>query len=152
MSNPNTNPFFQADFSKFADLSKTMGDFKVPAFDFAALMAAQRRNIEAFTAVNQAAFESVQALARRQADFVRQGVEETTSLVNAIISSPSPEDKVLRQAEASKVVVEKCIANARDITETLTKCNNQAIETVTSRLSEGLEELRGIIKKPSQAA
>jgi phasin family protein len=152
MSKPATNPFFEADFSKFmdmskmGDLSKLMGDFKMPAPNYEAMMATQKRNIEAFTALGQAAFESMQALARRQAELVREGIQEATSTMNAVISSPSPEEKVIRQAEASKVAVEKCLANARDITETLTKCNYQAMETVSSRLSEGLEELRGMIK------
>ncbi len=157
MSKPASNPFFEADFSKLMDvskmmdMSKMMGEFKMPAFNFEALMNAQRKNIEALTAVNQAAFESIQSLARRQAELVRQGLEETTGMMNAMMSSPSPEDKVLRQAEASKAAVEKCMANARDITETLTKCNAQAMETVSNRLNEGLEELRDIIKTPGRA-
>ena len=145
MAEPFTNPFFGADFAK------NLGDFKFPGFNFEALLAAQRRNIEAITAVNQAAIEGVQALARRQADLVRQSVEEATGVVNAIISSPTPEEKVIRQAEASKAAVDRCLANARDVTETLTKCNAQALEVVSTRLNEGLEELRGIIKTSKAA-
>jgi phasin family protein len=147
MSKPDANPFFQADFSKFPDLSKLMGDYRLPAPNVEALMSAQRRNIEAFTALSQSAFESFQALARRQAELVRDGIQEATNLVNTVMSAPSPEEKVIRQAEASKAAVEKCIANARDITDTLTKCNQQAMETVSTRLNEGIEELRGIIKQ-----
>lgn len=152
MSKPAANPFFEIDFSKFADFTKMAQDFKAP-FSMEPLLAAQRRNIEAFTAVNQAAYESMQSLARRQADLVRQSVEDATSLVSALMSSPaSPEEKVLRQAEASKAVVEKCIANARDVAETLNKCNTQAMEVVSSRLSESLEELRGMMKSRQQNA
>ncbi|HEU0117190.1 MAG TPA: phasin family protein, partial [Alphaproteobacteria bacterium] len=95
MSKPATNPFFEADFSKLMDVSKFMGEFKVPSFNFEALMAAQRKNIEAFTAVNQAAFESMQAIVRRQAELARQGFEETTQTVNAVMSAPTAEEKVL---------------------------------------------------------
>lgn len=152
MSKPAANPFFEIDFSKFADFSKMATEFKTP-FNMEPLLAAQRRNIEAFTAVNQAAYESWQALARRQADVMRQSVEDATSLMNAMIASPSsPEEKVIRQAEVSKAVVEKCIANARDVAETISKCNSQAMDVVNSRMSEGLEELRGIIKQRQQTA
>lgn len=146
MSKPAANPFFEADFSKLMDATKLFGEFKLPGFNFEALATAQRKNIEAITAVNQAAFESLQAIARRQAELVRQGLEESTSLLNAVMSSPTPEDKVIRQAEASKAAVDKYIANARDIGETISKYNNQAMETVSNRLNEGLEELRDIIK------
>lgn len=146
MSKPAANPFFEADFSKLMDTTKLFGEFKVPGFNFEALAAAQRKNIEAITAVNQAAFESIQTIARRQAELVRQGFEESSSLLNAVMSSPTPEDKVIRQAEASKAAVDKYLANARDIGETISKYNYQAIETVSNRLNEGLEELRDIIK------
>jgi len=152
MSKPATNPFFEADFSKLMDVSKMMGEFKVPNFNFEALMNAQRKNIEAMTAVNQAAFESFQSIARRQAELLRQGFEETSNTINAVMSSATPEEKVIRQAEASKAAVEKCVANARDITETLTKCNNQAMETVSNRLNESMQELRDIIKTNKAAA
>jgi phasin family protein len=158
MSKPVTNPFFEIDFSKFMDvskfmdMSKLMGEMKmIPCMNFEALMTAQRRNIEAFTAVNQAAFESMQALLRRQADLARQSFEETTSMMNTVMSCP-PEEKVMRQAEASKVAVEKCMANAREIAETLAKCNYQAMETVSNRMNEGLEELRSMMKPTTQAA
>jgi phasin family protein len=152
MSKPVANPFFEVDFSKFADFSKLAGEFKGP-FNVEPLLAAQRRNIEAFTAVNQAAYEGIQSIARRQADLVRQSMEDAASLMSALMSSPaSPEEKVIRQAEASKAAVEKCIANARDVAETLNKCNNQAIEVVTNRMSEGLEELRQAMKNRQQTA
>ncbi len=62
------------------------------------------------------------------------------------MACPSTEEKVIKQAEASKAAMEKCIANVRDIAETISKCNGQAIETVSLRMNEGLDELRGIIK------
>jgi phasin family protein len=153
MAQPTLNPFFQPDFSKMMDTSRMMGEFKMPSFNFEALMNMQRKNIEAMTALNQAAFENIQSLARRQADLMRQTMEESASVMSTVFSSPSPEEKVMRQTEASKAAVEKCIANARDIAETVTKCNTQAMETVGNRLSESLEELRDIMKpSPARAA
>lgn len=115
-------------------------------------MGAYRRNMEACVAVNQAAFETFQALARRQADMVRQGFEEATSTINAVMSCPTPEEKMLRQAEASKAAVDKYVANARDFAETVTKCHSKAMETVSNRMTEGLEELRGMMKNGKAAA
>ncbi len=152
MSKPAANPFFEVDFTKFADFAKMASEFKSP-FSMEPLMAAQRRNIEAFTAVNQAAYEAVQAIARRQSELMRQSMEEATSMMSAMMASPaSPQEKVIRQAEASKVAVEKCIANAREVADTISKANTQAMEVVTNRLSEGLEELRGMMKPRQQDA
>ena len=152
MSKPAANPFFEADFSKFADMSKIVSDFKIPFFDTEALMSTYRRNLEAMVSVNQAAMETAQTLARRQADLVRQGFEEATGLMNAIVASPTPEEKVMRQAEASKAAVEKYVANARDFADTVSKYHAKALDTVSTRMNESVEELRGIIKNGKAAA
>ena len=54
MSRPFTNPFFEVDFSKWTDSSKTMPGFKMPGFDISALMEIQDRNIEMVRVINQA--------------------------------------------------------------------------------------------------
>jgi phasin family protein len=132
------------------DVSKMMGEFKVPGYE--TVMSACRRNMEAAAAVNQAAFETAQNIMRMQADLVRQGFEEATSVVNAIMSCPTPEEKVIRQAEASKAAMDKCIAGARNIADSVSQCHARTLETVSNRMSEGLEELRGIIKNGKAAA
>lgn len=146
MSKPTISSPVDAGFSMLLDASKA------PGFNFEALMAVQRKNVEAMTAINQVIFEGIQSIIQRQTELVRQGFEEGTNLANAIMSCPSPEEKVIRQAEASKAAVEKYLANAHDITETIAKCNNQAMETVSNRLSEGLQEFRDIIKSDRAAA
>jgi phasin family protein len=152
MSKPFTNPFFEADMSKLFDMSKITSDLRMPQFNMEVATNLHRKNIEACTALNQAAFESFQALWRRQADTARQMMEETTQIMQAIVSSPSPEEKIIKQAEASKATVDKCLANVRDVTETIAKCNAQALETVSTRMNEGMDELRGIIKTDRAAA
>jgi len=146
MSKPFANPFFEADMSKLFDFSKMGGDFQMPKFDMEAAATLQRKNMETCTALTQAAFETFQSLWRRQADMARQMMEETAQTMQAIVTCPSPEEKVMKQAEASKMAMEKCLANVRDIAETIAKCNSQAMETVSTRMNEGMDELRGIIK------
>ncbi|MDX2027361.1 MAG: phasin family protein [Alphaproteobacteria bacterium] len=152
MSRPASNPFLESDFGKLMDMSKIMGEFKIPSFNMEAVFAAARRNIEVAAAVNQAAFETAQLIARRQAEWMRQGFEESASLMNAVIATPSPEEKVIRQAEASKAAMEKCMANMRDIAETISRCQTQTMETVSNRMAESVEELRGIIRNGNAAA
>jgi len=148
MSKPFANPFFEADMSKLfpmTDMSKMAGGFRLPQWDMEAFMGMQRKNMEAWTALSQATLESWQSLYRRQSELYKQTVEEATQSMSAVVSCPSPEEKVIKQAEVSKMALDKCLANVRDIAETLAKCNNQALETVSTRMNEGMNELRGII-------
>src|SRR5262249_6621811 len=67
----------QAEFSKWAgDFSKYFVNGKAPSFDFDAAFALQRKNIEAFTAANQVAFDGVKAVATRQAEIARKAFED----------------------------------------------------------------------------
>jgi phasin family protein len=151
MSKPAANPFFEVDFSKFADMSKMASEFKMPSME--PMMAMQRRNLEAMSAVNQAAYENMQTLARRQMDMMRQGMEDMMGMMSGMMAAPSsPQEKVMRQAEASKMAVEKCIANAKDVAETLNKSNAQAMEIVANRLSESMEEIRGMMQPQQRDA
>lgn len=180
MSKPFTNPFFEADMSKMFDMSnfdmsamskmfdmsklmdsgkmfdmtKTMGNMKMPSmplFDIEALMALQRKNIEALSAMNQAASEAMMALWRRQADSYRQMMEEAVQMVQAVMACKTPEDKAIKQAEVSKAAMDKYIANLRDASETIARCNTQAMETVGSRVNESLNEMANLVKSNATA-
>jgi len=152
MSKPAANPFFETDFSKFMDVSKMMGDFKVPSVNMDAMMNTYRKNMEACATLSQAAFENMQVLARRQAEWMRQGFEEATSIVNACMAADTPEEKVMRHAEMSKAAVDKCVANAREMAETMTRTQCQAMETVSTRIGESIDELRDIVRNGKAAA
>jgi phasin family protein len=134
------------DMSKICDMSKMTGNSCMPQLDIEAAYALQRKNMEAFTALSQAAYENFQSLWRRQADCIRQIVEEMTQTMQAIISSPTTEGKTIKQAEVSKSALDKYLASLRDASETIAKCNTQALETVSTRMNEGMSELRGIVK------
>ncbi len=146
ISKAETSPFLGADFSKLIDPSKIMAEFKVPGFDMSALMEMQRKNIEMLTAVNQTIFENLRSFAQRQAELIRQGLEETMNHMSTVMSSPTAQDNIVRHAEVSKTVAEKYIAHVHDAAETFAKCNNHAMEAVRNRMSVGINELCGLVK------
>lgn len=139
MATSNGNPFL--DF----DITKVIGDFKMPGVDVEALIASQRRNIEAVTAANQLAFEGLQAAARRQAEILRSSLEEASGYVNQVVAAGTPEEKAARQTELVKAAFEKAIANAREVSELLAKSNTEAAEILSKRVSESLDELKSAI-------
>ncbi len=151
MSQANGNPFAQADWSKMFDMTKMMDMMRMPSMNMESFVNAQRKQVEAITALNQSAYDSIQTLARRQAELVRQSMEDCTSMIGAIMACPTPEEKVMKQAEVSRVAMEKCITNVREITDTIMKCNNQAIETVSSCMTDSIEELRSMMR-PTKVA
>src|SRR5688572_13689859 len=136
------NPFFPE-----VDLTKVMADFRLPTVDVEAVVASQRKNIEALTQANQLAVEGVQAVARRQVEIARQAVEEYTSLLRELSTPVAPEDRLAKQVDVVKGAMEKGLANARELAELATKANTEAFNVINKRFTEGLDEVRDFAKK-----
>ena len=59
----------------------------------------------------------------------------------------SMEDRIARQAEYSKKAIEKGLANFRDLADLVTKANTEAMNVLTKRVTESLEEVRDYTTK-----
>src|ERR1700746_599725 len=97
MADTQTRPSF-FDF----DVAKMMGDFRFRPFDVEAMMACQRRNIEALSQANQLTVEAVQAVARRQIEIARQTLEDMSALFRDLAQPASTEDRIAKDNENAK--------------------------------------------------
>ena len=120
------------------DMTKMMADFRFRPFDVEAVMACQRRNIEALAQANQLTVEAVQAVARRQIEIARQSLEDM---------SASTEDCIVKNTEYAKQILEKSISNGREITLLATKAGTEAADVLRKRACEGLDEIRDFAKQ-----
>lgn len=138
------NPFLDFDMQA---MQKMMGDMKMPAFDWEAIMAANRRNMEAFAQANQLAAEGAQAIFRRQGEILKATMEDANRQVKTMLADGTPEDRVARQTDAIKTAFEQAIANYREMIEMASKANAEALSVMSKRVSESLDELKGVMAK-----
>ena len=146
------NPFATVDFTKFdmskLDMSKMLGDVKIPGFDMEAAVAAQRKNIEALTAANQAAVQGMQAVAQRQAEILSQAMSEVSAVAQQLSSAGSnPQELTAKQAELARKGFEQALANARELAEMVSKSNTEAFAIINKRVTESLQELKSLVVK-----
>ncbi len=128
------------------DMSKAFAGLNMPGFDVEALMASQRKNLEAFTQANQLAVEGVQAVARRQVELAKQAVEEASTLLRDISQPGAPEERLAKNTELAKQAFEKGLATARELTELVSKANAEAFNVITKRVTESFDEFRDSAK------
>jgi phasin family protein len=154
------SPLFDADalktpdFSKFyADFNKMAGEFgkffingKAPLFDVEAAFAAQRKNVEALTAANRVAFEGVQAVLRRQAELVREGVDELSKASKEFTAAGSTEDKLAKQAELAKSAFETALANVRELSGIVQKAGEEAVSVISKRVVDNFDEVKNALQ------
>jgi phasin family protein len=129
------------------DVTKLMADFRFRPFDIEAMMACQRRNIEAFSQANQLALEGVQAVARRQIEIARQALDDVSGLWRDLAQPASVEDRVAKQTEYAKQMLEKGVTHTRELTLLATKAGTEAADVLRKRTTEGLDELREFAKQ-----
>lgn len=129
------------------DVQKMMGEFKLPHVDVDAVVAAQKKNIEALTSANQLAVEGMQAIAKRQAEILRQTFEEVQKNMQSFMENGAPEAKVSKGTELTKTAFEKAISNMKELSEMVAKSNGEAFDVINRRVAESLDEIRDLTKK-----
>ena len=133
------------------DVFKMLSDFKMPAMpampDMDALAAAQRRNIEAFSAANRVALEGAQAVARRHMEILQQSVAEMTEAMKTLSTADAPQDKAAKQAELAKSTYEKAVANLQELADLIQRSNSEAIGLLNKRFAEAMDEVKGLVGK-----
>jgi len=136
-----TNPFANMDFSKM------MESYKLPGVDMDALMAAQKKNVDALTKANQTAYEGAQAVNKRQMEIFQKTMEELQAMSKSAMDGGEPQEKLQKQAEVMKATLETAIKNMRELAEMMSKANTEAFEHINKRFAEAMEEVQGVAKK-----
>lgn len=132
------------------EVSKMFSGFNFPGMDMQALMATQRKNLEAFTQANQLAVEGFQAFAKMQADLTRDAIEEVQAMAREWAQTAAPEEKFQKQAAFAKQALAKGVSNARELAELAGKTQAETFEVLNKRFTESLDELTAFAKKETK--
>ena len=128
-----------ANTQNFGDFMKVFGEFK--PLDFNQVFSMQRRNMEAFSAANQAVTEGVQAASRRQAEVAREGVEQFLKASKDLFTGSSPEMSAAKQVDFAKNMFEATLNNMREVSEMFTKSSYEAFDVLNKRAAENMDEM-----------
>ena len=132
---------------EFAKMTKS---FDMPKFDFDAVIALQKKNLDALSAANQIAVEGTQAIAKRQAEMVQQAIEEASKLIDSFSKMDNPQAVAVAQADLLKASFVKSVDNTRELAELVTKSNAEASDALNGRVVESLEEVKTTVLKAAK--
>ena len=141
----------EASTNGFFDVTNAFGDVRLPGLDVEAIVATQRKNLEALTQASQLAIEGVRALAQRQAEIAQQAFADASALFHAWTQPGAPEDRLAKNADVAKQAFEKGLADVRELSELTAKASTDVVSVITSRVSEAFDEARLYAKKQSSA-
>ncbi len=134
------------------ELTSMLKQYKLPGIELDAVIAGQRKNVEALTDASRAAFEGTQAIGRRQAEILQETMDETAKAFDSLSKAGSPSEVAAKQAELAKEAFEKALGNMREVAELVTNAQQAVMDTVNARFSQSLDELKQMameMKEPS---
>lgn len=135
---------WQAEFTRaWGEFSKIWTNGKSANVDVNWLLSYQRKNFEALTAAHQRAFEGVQAIAKAQAEFVREAAEEMQKVAKEFVGTAgTTEDKLVKQTTVAKDAFETAIANVNELAGLVQKSNAETFEVIRKRVVENFDEVK----------
>lgn len=151
------NPFLNLDYTKWMaefdpakwsdEFAKFATQYKIEGVDVNALVDAQRKNVEALSAANRVAIEGFQAIAKRQAEILKETLDTLSGAISEIGKSGTPQDATAKQAELAKGAFETALTNMRELAEMVAKSNGAAAQAINARISESLDEIKQLALK-----
>jgi phasin family protein len=113
-------------------------------FDMAALLAAQRRNMEAITAANRVVLEAAQSVARRNLEVWQRTIDGMAHRLQAVGHPECPRDRAMRHIETVINVYEDASSNMRDIGAIIQDANSEAMAVLSRRFTEAADEVKSL--------
>jgi phasin family protein len=129
------------------DPAAAFAPFAGATVDVDALIATQRRNVEALTAANQVAADGVKSFTTRQTEIVRGVFDDYAKAMNALIGVSDPQTGAVKQAELVKASFEKSVDSVRELAEIATETQTKTLDLLNKRVAESLEEVQAFAVK-----
>jgi Phasin protein len=125
----------------FADVTKIIEHFKLPGVDIPALVESGRKDMEALVEANKAAYQGLQALARKQSEMLTEAMHK----IQEAAGQASGKAVGSKPAQMAHEVYQKTLADMKELADIVRSSQAQAMSRVTDRAIEHLQELKKLL-------
>lgn len=130
------------------EFTKMLGAMKFPAVpNMEALLALQKRNMDALSAANRLALEGAQTVAKRHMEIMQQTMAELSDTMRALASTETPGEKAATQADLLKKAYERAVSNTKEMSDLIQRANDEAIGQLNQRFVEAVDEMKTLLGK-----
>lgn len=124
----------------FADFTKMLERFRVPGVDLTALAESGRKDMEALVEANKAAYQGLQALARKQTEMLTEAMGKIQDAAQRAAGPGKNPSDLARDA------YHKTLTDMKELADIVRTSQAEALTKVTDRAIEHLQELRKMIQ------
>lgn len=124
----------------FGALNKLVEQFKLPGVDMNAIVESRRKDVEALMKTNKAMLDSLQELARKQADVFAEAMRSAQEQVQTLAKGELPDPG--KQSEFARQAYEKAVADMNELAAMARKAQSDAMAAITQRAQQSIEEMK----------
>jgi len=127
--------------SSFPSLTESLSAWTAPSFDPTGFSASFQKNANAVTEAQQIMMECFQTICTQQTSVAQKVANDISKAgQKTMSSSTSFETQAKEQTTLAKKAFESAVSNAREISELVTKSNQEAMNVLYSRISDSMDE------------
>ena len=126
----------------FSDFTKFIEQFKVPGVDLSTIMESGRKDFEALAEANKAAYQGLQALARKQGEVLTEAMQKIQDAAKHATGMPSD----AKSADVAREAYKRTLAHMKEMAEIVRNSNAEAMTKVADRAIEHLQDLKKMIQ------
>jgi len=141
------DPEKMSEFFRNNDFTKALSSMQVPGVDADAILAAQKKNMDALVEANKAAAAGYQELFKKQVSIFEETTAEAQRALKGFDATKMDAETAKAQGELARAAFEKALSNMQALAESAQKANREAYDIVSARIQESLVELRDLANK-----
>ncbi|MSP84031.1 MAG: phasin family protein [Alphaproteobacteria bacterium] len=126
------------------DVNRMLASLNVPPLDLDAMAAAQRKNVEAMSAACLVALDCIHESARKQASLLTETVDQVFAAAREVSAGGKMNSAGGNPMDAQRALIERGLANMREIADLIAKSNSEAFEIVSRRAADCLDEMKDL--------
>lgn len=127
------------------DIEKILTGFKLPGVDVKLIIEGRRADIKAVTLANKLAYDGMKALAKRQAEMLREAIAEWRAAVKDL-TAPDRDALTALRTDLAKQAIQKALANVRELAELAAKSQAEAWDPVGKRFRDKLADMKKALR------
>ena len=128
----------------FSDFSRFIEQFKIPGVDLSAIVESGRKDMEALAEANKAAYQGLQALARKQGELLTEAMQKVQDAAKHAAGMPPG----TKSAEVAREAYRKTLEHMKEMAEIVRSSNAEAMTKVADRAIEHLQDLKKMMQPP----
>ena len=130
----------------FGDVRAMVEQFKLPGVDMSAIVEARRKDIEALVQANKAAYESMQALAKRQTEILTQAMQGMQEAIKGAGTGRGGVEDPAKQAELARNAYQKTLGDMTELADMARKSQSDVMAIITQRATQNMQDIKKMLQ------